>query len=169
MSYYYQYYIGYEKDGKIYPYGPYTCEGKLKPVIERSRNFASDLHNSFYMVSDSQISDELRKEFEYEDWNGEKRIEVKYCPISNMPSLDYIKRGYFLIDDVQAWEQGGDDSLFDSMITPQVYAEKMRNEITFGKNQPKKMMKGMNILNQMHLIICIIVQSNIIQKNMKHG
>ena len=36
MSYYYNYYIGYKKDNKIYPLGPYDCNGNLKPVISKS-------------------------------------------------------------------------------------------------------------------------------------
>lgn len=144
MSYDYQYYLGYEEldSGIIKPYGPYTCDGKLKPILEKSCGFASNLHNRFISVPSGCYSNELRKEFEYEDWNGEKRIDVKYLYIEDFPSLDYIKKGYFLIDDVQAWEQGGDDDLFYHMITPQIYAEKMRNELTFGKNMPKKDIEG---------------------------
>lgn len=140
MSYYYQYYIGYEdlSSGIIYPYGPYNCKGELKPVVEKSRSFASDLHNDFVYVPDACISTELREKFEYENYLGVKQVDVKYLRFEDLPNEDYIKKGYFLIDDVQAWEQGGDDSLFYSMITPQIYAEKMRNELTFGKNQPKK-------------------------------
>ena len=142
MSYYYSYYLGYMKDNKVYPYGPFNCEGKIKPVVENSRSFASDLHENFWAVRDEQISDELRSLFEYEDWKGDKHTEVKYLPLDYLPDGDYIKRGYFLIDDVQAWEQGGDDSLFYHMIDPVIYAEKMRNELTFGKNMPKKDEEG---------------------------
>ena len=100
MSYDYQYYLGYEEldSGIIKPYGPYTCDGKLKPILEKSCSFASDLHNRFISVPSGCYSNELRKEFEYEDWNGEKRINVKYLHIEDFPSLDYIKKGYFLID-----------------------------------------------------------------------
>ena len=73
MSYYYNYYVGYKKDGKIYPWGPYNANGKLEPMVSRSRSFASDLHEEFYAVSDKEVSEELRKEFEYEDWNKVKR------------------------------------------------------------------------------------------------
>ena len=88
MSYYYQYYIGYEdvSTGLIYPYGPYNCQGKLKPVVEKSRSFASDLHNEFVPISINHISDELRKEFEYEDWHGNKQINVKHIPFENLPN-----------------------------------------------------------------------------------
>ena len=144
MSYYYQYYIGYEDvlTGIIYPYGPYTSEGKLKPVIEKSRSFSSDLHNNFIYIPDACISSELRKEFEYENYLGVKQVDVKYLKLEDLPTGEYIKKGYFLIDDVQAWEQGGDDSLFYSMITPVIYIEKLKKEMIFGKNQPKKDEEG---------------------------
>ena len=140
MSYYYKYYIGYEDvlTGIIYPYGPYTSEGKLKPVVEKSRSFASDLHNNFVPIPSGCTSTELRKEFEYEDWQGNKQFDVKYLKLEDLPDGDYILKGYFLIDDVQAWEQGDCDDLFYHVISPHIFAEKMRRELTFGKNQPKK-------------------------------
>lgn len=140
MGYYYSYYIGYEEpeSGLIKPFGPFTYEGKIKPVLERSRSFASDLYESFYSMSEDRISTELRELFEYEDWKGEKRIDVKYLPFDELPDDDFIKKGYFFIDDVQAWEQGGDDSLFYNMISPTMYAAMVKNEIVFGKNQPVK-------------------------------
>lgn len=142
MSYYYEYYLGYIKDNKIYPYGPFTFDGKIKPIIEKSRNFASDLYQDFLVIKDEQISNELRILFEYEDWQGEKKTEVKYLPVDQLPNTDYIKKGYFPIDDVQAWEQSEDDSLFYSMISPLIYAERLKKEVTFGKNQPKKDIEG---------------------------
>ena len=142
MSYYYQYYIGYMENGKIYPYGPYTSERKLKPIVEKSRSFASDLHEYFVNVAEVQISEELRNEFGYKDWQGIESVSVKYLLYENLPNGDYIVKGYFPIDDVQAWEQGDDDSLFYNVINPIVYAAMAKNEIIFGKNQPKKDAEG---------------------------
>lgn len=143
MSYYYNYYIGYKKDGRIYPWGPYTADGKLRPVICRSRSFASDLHDYFRYVSEEEMSDELREEFEYEDWNGSKRVEVKYISENELPNDDFIKRGYFLINDVKVKAYKGDfyDD-FDDPISPEIYAAKLQHELTFGKNQPKKDCEG---------------------------
>ena len=141
MSYYHSYFLGYMKNDKIYPYGPFDFRGRMKPIIEKSRSFASDLHNDFWIVQDNQITDELREQFEYEDWQG-RFTNVRYLPVEDLPSDDYIKKGYFLIEDVQAWETEGDDSLFYHMISPTIYAEKMRNELIFGKNQPKKDIEG---------------------------
>ena len=140
MSYYFEYYAAIQdkETFNVFPLGPYDCNGKLKPIIERSRSFASDLHNDFYVLPNEQISEELHKEFDYEDYKGEKSCNIKYLPIDKLPTDSYIMKGYFLIDDVQAWEQGGDDSLFYSMIKPEYYAELMRKELIFGKNQPEK-------------------------------
>lgn len=141
MSYYYNYYIGYKKDGKIYPWGPYTADGKLRPVISRSRSFASDLHDYFRYASGEEMSDELCKEFEYEDWNGNKRIEVKYIQENELPNDDFIRKGYFLIDDVKAYK--GDFYYdFNDPISPEIYAAKLQHELTFGKNQPIKDCEG---------------------------
>lgn len=140
MSYYYNYYIGYKRDGKIYPWGPYTAEGRLEPVLSRSRSFASDLYNKFHVVSDKEISEELRKEFEYEDWTKTKRVDVKYLSEDDLPTGSYIKTGYFLIKDVEAYENDkyGDFEGFYDVISPEVYAAKLQHEMMFGKNQPKK-------------------------------
>ncbi|MCR4805731.1 MAG: hypothetical protein K5981_08775 [Clostridia bacterium] len=140
MSYYYNYYVGYKKDGKIYPWGPYNANGKLEPMVCRSRSFASDLHEEFYAVSDDEVSEELRKEFEYEDWGNIKRLDVKYLLEKDLPTGSYIKTGYFLIKDVQAYENDeyGDFEGFSDVISPEVYAAKLQHEMMFGKNQPEK-------------------------------
>ncbi len=141
MSYYYSYYIGYMQDNKIYPWGPYTANGKLKPVIERSRSFASDLHEFFSIIKNEQITDELRKEFEYEDYNGKKVCDVKYLEVSELPSSDFVKSNYYLIDDIRQYERSKEEALyfdgFYDYLTPQVYAAKLNNELKFGKNEPR--------------------------------
>ncbi|MBR3673995.1 MAG: hypothetical protein IKN65_06955 [Clostridia bacterium] len=140
MSYYYNYYIGYKKDGKIYPWGPYNANGKLKPMISRSRSFASDLHEEFYTVSEEESSEELRKEFEYEDWDKVKHLDVKYLSEKDLPVGSYIKTGYFLIKDVQAYEDDKYNNFegFYDILSPEIYAAKLQHEMMFGKNQPIK-------------------------------
>lgn len=140
MSCYYSYYIGIEnKETKtIEPFGPYDCFGKLVPAIEHSRSFVTDIKDCFYDMPQEKISDKLRKIFEYEDWNGEKTCDLRYCPLDELPSDDFIVKGYFLIDDVQSWEQGGCNDLFYTVISPQTYIELMNNQRKFGKNKPKK-------------------------------
>lgn len=139
MSYYYNYYIGYRKDGKIYPWGPYDANGSLHPVVCNSRSFASDLYENFEMVDEKCISDELRKAFAYTDWEGNERIEVKYLPAKELPHGSYVRSGYYLIDDVARYEESDSlffDGFFDR-LSPQVYAAKLENQLKFGENKPK--------------------------------
>ena len=139
MSYYYSYYVGYKIDGKIHPFGPYNSFGKLKSVITKSRSFASDLHEEFYCIAEDEISDELRKEFEYEDWHGNKVVDVKILPICDLPSGSFIKKGYFLIEDVEQYEDPENynfEGFFDH-VSPTVYASMVQHEMQFGKPERK--------------------------------
>ena len=140
MSYYYSYYVGYEHEGKIYPLGPYDCFGVLRPAVERSRSFASDLHELFSDVKEENISEELRKEFEWEDWDGKKRFNVKVCRIEDLPTDSFIKSGYFLIEDVKSYEMGntGAWEIFYDRLSPQVYVAMLMNEMCLGKPEPVK-------------------------------
>lgn len=143
MSYYYNYYIGYKHDGKIYPLGPYDGNGRLQMVVSKSRSFASDLHEEFWFVKEDMVSDELRKEFEHENWKGEKSVDVKYCPINDLPDGSFIKKGYFLISDVIRYEESDEhEDLFYEKLTPVAYAAKSHNELIFGKPQPEKDIEG---------------------------
>lgn len=143
MSYYYNYYIGYKKNEKIYPWGLYNANGQLKPVISKSRSFASDLHEDFYTIKPQNISDELRKEFEYKDLNGKNTINVKYLPVDELPNSDFIRRGYFLIKDIKEYQNTNSSfDLFYDYLTPEVYAVKLQHEVIFGKNQPQKDCEG---------------------------
>ena len=135
MSYYYNYYIGYKtKENKIYPLGPYDAFGKMHPVFYKSRSFASDLHEDFRRVQDEQMTEELKKEFAYEDWNGEIKVQnLNYLPVSELPSGDYVRRGYFLIEDIAEYERTGDTwDLFYDYLTPAVYLMRLQNELIFG-------------------------------------
>lgn len=140
MSYYYSYYVGYRdiNSDKIYPLGPYSSKGKLCSALCRSSSFASDLYEDFLYIKDSQISDELRNEFEYESYNGTKEIKVKYLPVKDLPTDSYISTGYFLISDVEAYENDrySFEGFYDK-LTPQVYATKLENQLKFGPNKPK--------------------------------
>jgi len=139
MSYYYDYYIGYKSGDKMYPFGPYNSLGELKAVISRSRRFASDLHNEFYPIDDNEVSDELREVFEYEDWNGNRVVNVKVLAIDELPKGSYIKKGYFLNEDVQRYEDLGIDfdGFYDS-VSPVIYASMAQNEARFGKPDRRK-------------------------------
>ena len=143
MSYYYNYYIGYKKDNKIYPLGPYSCDGKINEVLSRSRSFASDLHDDFHKIPDEMISSELRRDFEYENFNGEKIVDVKYLELDKMSDDNFIKSGYFLIEDVQSYLKDKDtEDIFYEYLEPAVYTMKMENELKFGKPETKYDVEG---------------------------
>lgn len=135
MSYYYSYYIGYrDSSGKIYPYGPYDAFGKFYPVIERSRSYASDLHELFYIIPEDSISNELKNSLGYKDeGKDDYTFHGKYLPLTDLPNGDYIKSGYFLIEDVKRYNKDNFDSedLFYNMIIPDVYAEMLHNQLIF--------------------------------------
>lgn len=146
MSYYYTYYIGVVCEGKIYLPGPYDSNGKLHCVLSVSRSFASDLHDRFKKVSEHMISDELRKEFEYEDWKGERCFDLSYLPLSELPKGSYIKSGYFLIEDVEYYEKNKDTSdIFYDKMSPVMYAERLKTEVVLGAPPPKRDCEGNEI------------------------
>ena len=146
MSYYYNYYIGYMHEGKIYPFGPYNSKGKLRDVISRSRSFASELHSYFYPIKEEMISDELRKQFEYKDWNGNPTVDVKWLPIDELPHESYIKSGYFLIEDVKAYQKTeSSEDLFYDKLSPEVYAAMLQKECMGIKPAPQKDSEGYDI------------------------
>lgn len=135
MSYYYNYYLGYKYDGKIYALGPFDNTGNLHAILSKSRSFASNLHEEFRNIHEDEISNDIRKHFEYrDDYSGKNMVGIKVLSIKDLPSGDIIKRGYVLIDDVKAYENG-DDDVFYNVLSPTVYAAKADNERTFGKNQ----------------------------------
>lgn len=140
MSYYYNYYLGYKKNNKIYPLGPYNFNGNFIPVISKSSTYASDLYKMFDNLFEEKVSDELRKEFNYE--NYERITNIKYLDVKDLPTESYIKQGYFLIKDVEAYNKNTDFEGFYDIISPEIYAVKLQHEILFGKNQPKKDIEG---------------------------
>ena len=146
MSYYYNYYIGYINidDGKIYPLGPYNNKGTLCPVISRSRSFASDLFETFDSVPDDLMSEPLRKEFETKDWDGKTAVSVKYLPVENLTRDSYIKKAYYLINEVKAYENDEDGWFegFSDVVSSSVYAAMLEHEMMFGKNKPEKDCEG---------------------------
>lgn len=136
MSYYYNYYIGYRNktDGQFYPLGPYDSFGKFKTVICRSRSFASDLHDDFHYINDTEVSKELLDTLGYEDMSGAMKFEGKYLPLNELPSDNYIESGYFLLSDIEEYfkTDGDTEDIFYEKLTPIAYALKLKNEITFG-------------------------------------
>ena len=146
MSYYFSYYLGYEKDGRIYPLGVYDCEGKIHSVISRSASYASDLHYEPVPVPDGMASEELRKEFMCKDIWGNDVLGIKYMYLDDLPSGDFVKSGYCLEEDVEEYLGSGADGsdMFDlddiryNMLTPDEYAAKAAHELKHGRPKAKK-------------------------------
>ena len=148
MSWYVHYYLGYKtKEDKIYPLGPYDCFGHLYNIFYRSRSFTSDLHEDFFKINEQQSTDELKKSFSYENYDGEIIFaDVEYLPLNKLPSGSYVKSGYFLIEDIQNYLKDEDPwDLFYDCLDPTTYALKMESELKFGKPTPKKDCEGNEI------------------------
>lgn len=144
MSWYFSAYLGYQdKEGKIWLLGPYDSNGKLHPVIETSRSFTTDLKDYFYDIPDEAWTPELEDQFSYTDYEGKKvRSEyVGYLPISQLPKGDFIKTGYFLIDEIDRYQKSKtDDWDFDGfydVLSPEAYIGMVQNEMKFGRPQTK--------------------------------
>lgn len=150
MSWYVDYYVGYKtKEGKIYPLGHFDSFGNLHPVLTKSRSFASKLWERFDRVTLEETTEELKKHFPSGDnfWEEPSEKEnppwVFWLPLDELPVGSYIKKGYFLQDEISEYER--DPSSFDgfwNMLTPAEYARKMESELKFGVPKPKKDVEG---------------------------
>lgn len=136
MSTYYSYYIGYKKDKKFYPLGPFDAFGRLCPVVCRSQSFASDLHSDLNGMRKEERSEELIKALSLDNETEEDSMwsmPVKYLPIEALPTESYIRKGYFLISDIAEYEKNGciDESgeLFYDWMSPIEYAAKYQNHV----------------------------------------
>lgn len=138
MSTYYSYYAAYKKDGKIYPLGPFDYKGTIHPLLSRSRSFASNLHEEFYPIKETEISDELKKYFSSENYMGVKTFDnLKILPLNELPSSNYIKSGYVPINQVEEYEKTKEFDGFYDVITPTVYAAKLEHQLKFGRHEEK--------------------------------
>ena len=104
MSYYYNYYIGYQTpDKKIYPIGPFDARGNIHSALTRSRSFASNLHDEFYYINEKSVTDELIDALGYA-WEGEeKKFEHgKFLPLNELPNGSFINDGKVSLGDVHS-------------------------------------------------------------------
>lgn len=138
MSWYVNFYLGLmDQNNKIIPLGVYDYKGELKCIHSTSRSFTTELHELFYPIQKKMITDELRKEFPY-DADGELSQYFGYLPLSELPKGDWIKSGFYLLEDITNYlnyKNGKTDDYdgFYDMLTPTEYAFKLENELKFGK------------------------------------
>ena len=150
MSWYVIYYLGIQDEkGKITPLGPYDNNLNLRSVRCTSRSFTTDLKDYFQPITEEMLTEKLCREFpseiEYED-EDKKKVKIyqyfEYLPLNDLPKGEWVKSGYFLIEDIQAYLKytNGENDYFEGFfyeLTPIEYALKLENEIKFGKPEPK--------------------------------
>lgn len=147
MSWYTSITLGYvsKTDGKIYPFGPFDKDGNLKNIIETSRSFTTDLKDFFEVPNAEVVSQKLVDALDIKVEDGEnlsqalREYYVGVCPLDKLPSGDYMRRGYFLIEDVHAYESGEMDAedLFYDCMGAEEYAARAHNELVFGFRKEK--------------------------------
>lgn len=147
MSWYYDYYLAIQnrETKKIDMFGPFDNKGKLHSIICRSRSFASDLWESFYPVNDLLTEEAMKTLWSHVGDSDFTKDELKwlkqntsYLPYKELPDGNYLKEGYFLIDDITNYEENHDSDVFYEHLTPTAYTLKMQNELKFGPPKPKK-------------------------------
>ena len=141
MSYYYTYYLGYEQDKKIHLLGPYNNENDFRCVVYRSQSFASDLHERIDVVSRDRLGDDVIKEFTYKNYKDEDELtQLRMLYLDELPSDPYIKSGYYLIEDVHAYQADEDHSawdLFYDHMSSDEFAARLQNELALGPPKAK--------------------------------
>lgn len=146
MSWYVNYYLGImDSEGKIRPLGPFNSDGKLCCIRSTSRSFTTELHERFDIIQAHQYTEELRKYFDYYMKEDNRASEYfGYLEIDELPKESYLKRGYFLLEQVNEYLET-EEADFWNMLTPQQYALKLDNELKFGAPKPKKDEYGVEI------------------------
>lgn len=132
MSWYYTYYFGYiDKDNIVHTAGPYNKDGEIKCIFTRSRSFASDLYRSFNALDEEHMGEDFKKDFTID--GSFDSYYYSYLPLKELGDSDYIKKGYALVDDVIAYNEG-DGQYPIEMMSIEEYAIRIDNELKFGKD-----------------------------------
>ena len=145
MSYWYNYYLGYMymETNKIHPLGLFDDKGKIHSVLSVSGSYASPLHEMFAPVADAYITEGLNKCFNYDHYTGQSEFDVHWVKLEDLPKGSYLKKGYFLLEDIRKFEETEDPwDLFYEKLTPYEYNIKVENELRFGLPKPKKDCEG---------------------------
>ena len=144
MSIYYDYYIGYWKNNKIYPYGPYNQAHDFKSIISTSGYRETGLHKEFWKVDAAELSEELMDAL-YGSCKDDMNIDclsIYKLDMGDLPTGSYVKRGYFKISEVAEYEADIDaqnpSEIFTYPIDPITYNGMMASELQFGPPTPKK-------------------------------
>ena len=142
MSEYYNYYLASREKstGKIFPLGPFDSQGEYKPVFWGTRSYDTGLSNDFYLAKDEEITDELFNAIftvgndEYEAKREECLMfsPIRYRALKDLPSGDYIKEGYFLIEDVERYlnaKKAGEWGVIDELLRYEIFFDHLEKEV----------------------------------------
>jgi len=136
MSTYYNFYIGYtEKDNKIiHPYGPFNSFNELYPILTKSRSFISDIYHEFIHSDIDELDDTLKEKFTYKSTlNNKIENTLYYLDINDLPDSDFMKDGYFPIDDIIAYfeekESEYDEFYYSDRISTESYSIQLETAI----------------------------------------
>jgi len=141
MGYWHNIYLGYSKDGKVFPLGPYDAKGRIYPIYTYRHIWAGEnrLHDQMEHVlpTDQEVSDELRNVLAYETYEGKTIYpDMRMIALDNLPALPIMSSGYVPIAQVEGYESFGGDPDFYPVYTPMIYAEKLRGEMNGIPAQP---------------------------------
>lgn len=140
ISWYFNYYAGYRdnKTGILFPIGPFDHNGKIHPIIWRSRSFESELHEMFHSVGIESVSPELKSALwpESEDEDIEKFLYLSYLPVKELPDTKLgVKTGYYLTDEIARYlKYGYSEDIFYDYMDPTEYSMRLSNELIFSQD-----------------------------------
>jgi hypothetical protein len=157
MSIQYDYYVGLKDNdtGKIslFPGTTYKClkdewagvksntdEYVLRPrsILWRSGSFIDrDFTNCFWGVRKEDCDEEMQKAFTFTNWEDKEEFDdnLGIMDLSELRAIDseYIKRGYFLVQDVSKYEEDpssiDNEDLFWDKVSPTVYTNMCLKQI----------------------------------------
>lgn len=155
MSIYYDFYVAVrDKETKKFEHFPgLTYEAvkdndgsviktKVHSILYRTGSFMpSNALDEFGVASLDDMDEELKNTFTYLDWNNNLQdTNPTYIPLKGLLSLphDYIKKGYFLIEDIDAYENSEDhytEDLFYDRVSAAVYANMCAKQIETTKEK----------------------------------
>ncbi len=132
-------YIGYKtKENKIYPLGPYDSFGKLIGIWENG--YESELGKYFVLIPKDMETKELRDEFmKHSSMNrvNDDDLGVFYAYLDELPVGTYIRKGYFLREEIAEYESGQVSRPYHC-LTEREYGLQLESEAKFGPPKPKK-------------------------------
>lgn len=113
---------------------------RLKTIMYRTGSWMPrHFEDEFTPVSADDCDEELQKAFTYKNWNDKEEFSdtLSYMTLDELNALksDYIKHGYYLVDDVDKYEKYKEDScvsdldIFYDAVSPTVYANMCAKQI----------------------------------------